>query len=188
MTNEGDIDAEFKLECIQEAGPLALQTKTNLAFVSDVNASKIYIYDLSNECQLQRILSLDSPDGMAVPENIAVDANNDLYVTFGSSSRQVYCYTEKGDLRGVFGDFQCPSGLWVTPTGNLIIADREDRSVHLYSNSGRPIQVLINQGLGLNAYPHFVCLSKGNNIVLTATQDFFSYPDRIHVFKLQLQS
>jgi hypothetical protein len=126
-----------------------------------------------------------SPTDFIQPENCVFDSDDNLYVTFGSAARFLKVYNSKGECGNQFGQWQAATGLHFSPTGKLLIADREDRSVDIKTKNGEAIRDgALNPVTGLNLYPHHMAVLPGNLVVVTVSQNMFSLPDLVQIFQL----
>ena len=99
------------------------------------------------------------------PTNIAVAPNGELYVSDGYGNCRVHRFSAAGELIQSWGtpgtgpgEFNLPHGIWVLPDERVLVADRENDRIQVFSPSGefitewldvqRPTQV-ISRGDGL---------------------------------------
>jgi sugar lactone lactonase YvrE len=99
------------------------------------------------------------------PTNVAVAPNGELYVSDGYGNCRVHRFSASGELIQSWGDpgtgpgqFNLPHGIWVLPDARVLVADRENDRIQVFSPSGeyltewhdvqRPTQV-ISRGDGL---------------------------------------
>lgn len=78
------------------------------------------------------------------PTNLAVAPNGDLYVTDGYGNCKVHRYSASGELLQSWGEpgtgpgqFYLPHGIRVAADGRVLVADRENDRIQLFSPDGR---------------------------------------------------
>jgi NHL repeat-containing protein len=98
------------------------------------------------------------------PTNLAVAANSDLYVTDGYGNARVHRFSATGKLLASWGEpgtgpgqFMLPHGIAVDPTGNVLVCDRENDRIQVFTAEGRyvrqitevqrPTQIVLARGL-----------------------------------------
>jgi DNA-binding beta-propeller fold protein YncE len=94
------------------------------------------------------------------PTNVAVAPNGDLYVSDGYGNARVHQFSPDGELIRSWGEpgtgpgqFNLPHGIWVSPDGRVLVADRENDRIQVFSPDGeyleqwtdvqRPTQVFV---------------------------------------------
>jgi DNA-binding beta-propeller fold protein YncE len=99
------------------------------------------------------------------PTNLAVAPNGELYVSDGYGNTRVHRFSAKGELLQSWGEpgsgpgqFYTPHGIWVLPDGRVLVADRENDRIQVFSPNGeyitqwldvrRPTQI-ISRGDGI---------------------------------------
>ncbi|HZQ99607.1 MAG TPA: peptidyl-alpha-hydroxyglycine alpha-amidating lyase family protein [Chloroflexota bacterium] len=77
------------------------------------------------------------------PTNVAVAPNGDLYVSDGYGNCRVHRFSPDGKLIQSWGEpgtgpgqFILPHGIWVAPDGRVLLADRENDRIQVFSPSG----------------------------------------------------
>ncbi len=77
------------------------------------------------------------------PTDIAVAPNGDLYVCDGYGNARVHRFTADGKLIQSWGEpgtgpgqFMLPHGIWVLPDGRVLVTDRENDRLQIFSPSG----------------------------------------------------
>jgi DNA-binding beta-propeller fold protein YncE len=79
------------------------------------------------------------------PTNLAIAATGDLYVSDGYANAQVHCFAADGTLRMSWGEpgegpgqFRVPHAIVVTPDNRVLVADRENNRIQIFSLDGAP--------------------------------------------------
>jgi hypothetical protein len=77
------------------------------------------------------------------PTNIAVAPNGELYVSDGYGNCRVHRFSAAGELIQSWGtpgtgpgEFNLPHGIWVLPDERVLVADRENDRIQVFSPSG----------------------------------------------------
>jgi len=98
------------------------------------------------------------------PTNLAVARNGDLYVTDGYGNARVHRFSAAGKLLASWGEpgtgpgqFMLPHGIAVDATGNVLVCDRENDRIQMFTTEGRfireitevqrPTQIVVARGL-----------------------------------------
>ena len=98
------------------------------------------------------------------PTNLAVARNGDLYVTDGYGNARVHRFSAAGKLLASWGEpgtgpgqFMLPHGIAVDATGNVLVCDRENDRIQMFTADGRfiraitevqrPTQIVVARGL-----------------------------------------
>ncbi|MGE3269173.1 MAG: peptidyl-alpha-hydroxyglycine alpha-amidating lyase family protein [Chloroflexota bacterium] len=77
------------------------------------------------------------------PTNVAVAPNGELYVSDGYGNCRVHRFSADGELIQSWGtpgtgpgEFNLPHGIWVLPDERVLVADRENDRIQIFSPSG----------------------------------------------------
>src|SRR5439155_15039166 len=77
------------------------------------------------------------------PTNLAVAPSGDVYVSDGYGNCRVHRYAADGKLIGSWGEpgsgpgqFILPHSVWVAADGRVLVADRENDRIQVFSPSG----------------------------------------------------
>jgi DNA-binding beta-propeller fold protein YncE len=86
------------------------------------------------------------------PTNVALTTTGEFYVTDGYGNSRVHCFAPDGSLRFSWGSpgkgegqFHIPHGIAVDASGNVLVADRENNRIQVFTSTGR----FIDQWAGL---------------------------------------
>jgi DNA-binding beta-propeller fold protein YncE len=85
------------------------------------------------------------------PTNLTLAPNGDLYVTDGYGNARVHCFTGDGRLKFSWGEpgtgpgqFRIPHAVVFDRNGRLLVADRENSRIQVFSETGRFIEQWTN--------------------------------------------
>jgi len=78
------------------------------------------------------------------PSDVAVSPSGDLYISDGYGNARVHRFTADGELQMSWGvpgktapgEFHVPHGVWVHTDGRVLVADRENNRVQIFSPQG----------------------------------------------------
>ena len=77
------------------------------------------------------------------PTDVAVAPDGQIYVCDGYGNAHVHCFSADGTHRHSWGgigtgrgEFSTPHGIWVTADGRVLVADRENNRVQIFSGDG----------------------------------------------------
>ena len=77
------------------------------------------------------------------PTNLSVAPNGDLYISDGYGNARVHRYSAGGELLQSWGEpgggpgqFRTPHGIWVLADGRVLVADRENDRIQVFSPTG----------------------------------------------------
>jgi streptogramin lyase len=79
--------------------------------------------------------------------NLAIGPNGDLYVSDGYGNARVHRFSAAGELKQSWGgpgtgpgQFHLPHGIWVTADGRVLVADRENDRIQIFSPDGEYLE------------------------------------------------
>ena len=78
------------------------------------------------------------------PTDIALAPTGELYVCDGYGNAHVHCFSADGKHQFTWGgigtgpgEFSTPHGIWVMPDGRVLVADRENDRIQVFSRDGK---------------------------------------------------
>jgi DNA-binding beta-propeller fold protein YncE len=114
-------------------------------FVADRDAHQIQQYDTYGNLELV-IGTRHHPSFQApfnAPTDVAVAPNGDIYVADGYGNSTVHWFSPTGELRRTWGrpgagpgEFTTPHAVRVHPDGRVLVADRENDRLQVFSSEG----------------------------------------------------
>ena len=172
---------------------LAIDTENRFLYVVDTQQDQVIVYDADTLKLLRRIGTggknhfLTTPGDFAAPQGVAVDGDNNVYVTDTLNNR-VEIFDADGNFISEFGKhgdgpgyFARPKGIAVDSDGHIWVADEMEDRLQVFNRDG---QLLTYLGMGHGELPgQFksligVAIDK-NNKVYTTEQE----PGRLQVFR-----
>ena len=77
------------------------------------------------------------------PTDAAVSADGDIFVSDGYANSRVHRFSPTGEWKqswgtpgATAGEFTTPHGIWIDPEGRVLVADRENNRIQVFSRSG----------------------------------------------------
>lgn len=82
------------------------------------------------------------------PSDVALDPNNDLYISDGYGNSRVHKFSASGEFlfswgepgKTAPGEFHVPHGVWVHTDGRVFVADRENNRIQVFTPDGKFIE------------------------------------------------
>lgn len=129
---------------VQDAHMLAIDANDSL-YVVDRDAHQIVIFDQTG-ARCGTIGERGFPDRpFAHPSALAFGPDGSIYVADGYGAHRVHHHSADGALVRTWGsrgdgpgEFSTPHGIWVLADGRVLVADRENDRVQVFSGEGRP--------------------------------------------------
>lgn len=177
------------------AGPggLAIDAENRFLYVADAELDQVLVYDADPPYKLLRKIgttgkehSLTTPGDFGRPSNVAVDQENNLYVSDTLNNR-VQVFDAEGNFIRTFGkagdgpgDFARPKGIAIDGDGHVWVADGMQNRVQVFTPEGK---LLIWMGESGKLPGQFRALAglaiDKKNRVFTSEQ----YPGRVQMFQ-----
>lgn len=172
---------------------LAIDTENRFLYVVDTQQDQVIVYDADSLKLLRRIGTggknhfLTTPGDFAAPQGIALDSDNNIYVTDTLNNR-VEIFDADGNFISEFGKhgdgpgyLARPKGIAVDSDGHIWVADQMQDRLQVFNREG---QLLTYIGTGHGELPgQFkaltgVAIDKQNRVYTTEQE-----PGRLQVFK-----
>ena len=185
-TNSGEFVSKFTVADAEEICCLATCPVTGNIVVTDYGSATVRVCNLEGEV-LRSFSSQVESEGCEppVPEHIACDKHGRVFMSFGEGAKHVQVFDRGGKFLFRFGGhFTSAAGLYVTARDNLVLCERNERSVSMYSTSGQFIQPLVNVNSGLSMFPHDVTIVNGSDVIVACSEDMFACPTWLHWYKI----
>lgn len=172
---------------------LAIDTENRFLYVVDTQQDQVIVYDADTLKLLRRIGTggknhfLTTPGDFAAPQGIAIDSDNNIYVTDTLNNR-VEIFDADGNFISEFGKhgdgpgyFARPKGIAVDSDGHVWVADEMEDRLQVFNREG---ELLTYIGMGHGELPgQFksligVAIDKNNHVYTTEQE-----PGRLQVFR-----
>jgi len=174
-------------------GGMAIDTENRFLYVPDAEQDQVLVYDADPPYKLLRRIgtggkghTLTTPGDFAMPTNVAVDRDGNLYVSDTLNDR-VEVFDAEGNFIRTFGKpgdgpgyFARPKGIAIDGDGHVWVADGMQNRVQVFTPEGR---LLIWMGEAGTLPGQFSALAgltiDKKNRVFTSEQ----YPGRVQMFQ-----
>ncbi len=175
-----------------DPGGMAVDNENRFLYVADAGRDQVMVYD-ADKFNLIRTMgtagkkhSLTEPGQFAVPTNVAVDADANLYVTdmfnnrvevFDADGNFIRAWGKAGDRPGTFSK---PKGIAIDADGHVWVADAVQDILQCYTADGQFLMWMGGHGLFPGQFRALAGLYiDKNNRIFTSEQ----YPGRVQMFR-----
>jgi sugar lactone lactonase YvrE len=180
-------------EGLASPGGLAIDNENRFLYVADSDNDQVMVYDADPPYKLLRRIgtggkkhTLTDPGNLAMPSNVAVDGDGNLYVTDTLNNR-VQIFDADGNFLRTFGKagdgpgyFARPKGIAVDADGHIWVADAVQNRVQVFDQDGRLLMWIGGTGIYPGQFRTLAGLAiDKNNRVFTSEQ----YPGRVQFFR-----
>jgi DNA-binding beta-propeller fold protein YncE len=178
---------------LADPGGLAIDNENRFLYVADAGLDQVLVYDADPPYKLLRRIgtggknhTLTTPGDFAVPTNLAVDGDGNLYVADTLNDR-VEIFDPDGNFIRTFGKagdgpgyFARPKGIAVDSDGHVWVADGVQDRVQVFTAEGQLLMYMGEHGLLPGQFNTVAGLTiDKNNRVFTSEQ----YPGRVQMFQ-----
>lgn len=191
-------DAQHKAEAsisqgLSSPGGIAIDNENRFLYVADADRDQVLVFDADPPYALLRTIgtggkkhTLTTPGDFAMPSNVAVDHDGNLYVSDTLNTR-VQIFDADGNFIRAFGKagdgpgyFARPKGIAVDSDGHIWVADAVQNRVQVFDQQGRLLIFMGGRGLYPGQFNTLAGLAiDNNNRVFTSEQ----YPGRVQIFR-----
>ena len=185
-TNSGEYVSKFHIKGLDEICCLATCPVTGNIIVSDYGSPVIRVCNLEGDV-LRSFSTQGEIEGeeRPIPEHIACDKHGRIFVSFGEGAKSVQVFDRGGKFLFKFGGhFTSAAGMFVTARDNLVMCERNERRISMYSTNGQFLQPLVNVNAGLLMYPHDVTVVNGSDLIVTCAEDMFACPTWLQLYNI----
>ncbi|HEV2395365.1 MAG TPA: SMP-30/gluconolactonase/LRE family protein [Candidatus Sulfotelmatobacter sp.] len=191
-------DRDHKIEgSISEGGMvdpagMAVDNENRFLYVADAGLDQVLVFDADKLTLIRKMgtagkkHSLTEPGQFAAPENVAVDADGNLYVTdmfnnrvevFDADGNFIRAWGKQGDRPGYFSR---PKGIAIDADGHVWVADGMMDILQCYTPDGHFLMWMGGHGLFPGQFRALAGLYiDKNNRIFTSEQ----YPGRVQMFR-----
>ncbi len=176
-----------------DPGGMAIDSENRLLYVADAAQDQVLVYDADSPHKLLRRIgtggkahTLTTPGDFAMPSNVAVDQDGNLYVSdtlnnrvevFDADGTFIRQFGKAGDGPGYFAR---PKGIAVDGDGHVWVADGVQDRVQVFTPEGRLLIYMGEPGLLPGQFRALAGLTiDKNNRVFTSEQ----FPGRVQMFQ-----
>jgi len=186
-------EAQFGAADLVSPAGIAIDAANRFVYVVDTQQDQVLVFDADKYTLLRRIgtggkrHTLTSPGDFALPTNVAVDREGNVFVTDTLNNR-----VEIFDADGVFisefgtpgdgpGHFARPKGIAVDCDGHIWVADEVQSRVQVYNKEGQLLIYFGDHGWYPGQFQalYGIAADNHNNRIITSEQ----FPGRVQVFR-----
>jgi DNA-binding beta-propeller fold protein YncE len=179
-------------EGVVDPGGMAIDNENRFLYVADAALDQVLVYDADKLTLIRKIgtagkkHTLTEPGQFAVPTNVAVDSDGNLYVTdmfnnrvevFDADGNFIRAWGKAGDRPGYFAR---PKGIAIDSDGHVWVADANMDILQCYTQDGHFLMWMGGHGLFPGQFRAVAGLYiDKNNRMFTSEQ----FPGRVQMFR-----
>ena len=186
-------EAQFGAEALVSPAGIAIDTTNRFVYVVDTQQDQVLVFDADKYNLLRRIgtggkrHTLTGNGDFALPTNVAVDKDGNVYVTDTLNDR-VEAFDADGNFIREFGKpgdgpgyFARPKGIAVDCDGHIWVADEVQSRVQVFDQEGRLLVYFGEQGWYPGQFQalYGIAADNHNNRIISSEQ----FPGRVQVFR-----
>ncbi len=177
---------------VQDPGGMAIDNENRFLYVADAGQDLVLVYDADKLTFIRQMgtpgkaHTLTEPGAFAVPTNVALDADNNLYVAdtynnrievFDADGNFIRTWGKAGDKPGTF---MRPKGIAIDVDGHVWIADAMQDRVQCFTQEGQLLMWLGSHGQFPGSFQALAGLYIDRNNRMFTTEQ---YPGRVQMFR-----
>ncbi len=185
-------ELSFGADVLVRPGGMAIDVENRFLYVVDTGSDIVDVFDADTFKLLRKIGTagkrhlLSDPGNFALPTNVAVDKEGNVYVTdtlnnrieiFDADGKFVRAFGKNGDGPGHLAR---PKGIAIDSDGHVWVVDAVQQRVQVFDNEGRLLIYFGQPGYwpGQFSAPYDIAIDTKNNRVVTSEQ----FPGRVQMF------
>jgi DNA-binding beta-propeller fold protein YncE len=186
-------ESSFGADVLVRPGGMAIDVENRFLYVVDTASDIVDVFDADSYKLLRKIGTpgknhlLSDPGNFALPTNVAVDAEGNVYVTdtlnnrieiFDADGKFIRAFGKNGDGPGQLAR---PKGIAIDSDGHIWVVDAVQQRVQVFDNEGRLLIYFGQAGYwpGQFSAPYDIAIDTKNNRVVTSEQ----FPGRVQMFQ-----
>jgi len=186
-------ETSFGAEVLVRPGGMAIDRENRFLYVVDTGNDVVDVFDADTYKLLRKIGTpgkkhmLTDPGNFALPTNVAVDKESNVYVTDTLNNR-VEIFDADGQFIRTFGkngdgpsQFARPKGIAIDGDGHIWVVDAMQQRVKVFDSEGRLLIYFGEPGdwPGQFSAPYDIAIDAKNNRVVTSEH----FPARVQMFR-----
>jgi DNA-binding beta-propeller fold protein YncE len=177
---------------LEDPGGIAIDRENRFLYVVDTSKDQVVVFDADSFKLLRRIgtankkHTLTDPGNFALPTNVAVDGEGDVYVTdtlndrveiFDAEGNFITAFGKNGDSPGHFAR---PKGIAVDCDRHIWVVDEVQSRVQVFDREGHLLIYFGEQGAypGMFSAAYGIAIDRQNRVIVSE-----QYPGRVQVFR-----
>ncbi|HTT24154.1 MAG TPA: 6-bladed beta-propeller [Candidatus Sulfotelmatobacter sp.] len=186
-------ESSFGADVLVRPGGMAIDMENRFLYVVDTGNDVVDVFDADTYKLLRKIGTpgkkhlLTDPGNFALPTNVAVDKEGNVYVTDTLNNRVEIFDADGGFVRafGKNGDgpgqFARPKGIAIDRDGHIWVVDAMQQRVQVFDTEGRLLIYFGQPGdwPGQFSAPYDIAIDPKSNLVVTSEH----FPARVQVFR-----
>ncbi len=186
-------ESSFGADVLVRPGGMAIDRENRFLYVVDTGSDVVDVFDADSYKLLRKIGTpgkkhlLTDPGNFALPTNVAVDKEGNVYVTdtlndrveiFDPDGQFVRTFGKNGDGPGQFAR---PKGIAIDRDGHIWVVDAVQQRVQVFDKEGRLLIYFGQPGdwPGQFSAPYDIAIDAKSNLVVTSEH----FPARVQVFR-----
>jgi len=186
-------EASFGADVLVRPGGMAIDKENRFLYVVDTGSDVVDVFDADTYKLLRKIGTpgkkhlLSDPGNFALPTNVAVDKEGNVYVTDTLNNRVEIFDADGQFIRAIGkhgdgpGQFARPKGIAIDSDGHIWVVDAVQQRVQVFDTEGRLLIYFGQPGNwpGQFSAPYDIAIDTKNNRVVTSEQ----FPGRVQMFR-----
>ncbi len=185
-------ESSFGADVLVRPGGMAIDVENRFLYVVDTGSDIVDVFDADTFKLLRKIGTagkkhlLSDPGNFALPTNVAVDKEGNVYVTdtlnnrieiFDADGKFIRAFGKNGDGPGHLAR---PKGIAIDSDGHVWVVDAVQQRVQVFDYEGRLLIYFGQPGYwpGQFSAPYDIAIDTKNNRVVTSEQ----FPGRVQMF------
>jgi len=185
-------EAVFGADVLVRPGGIAIDTENRFLYVADTGNDVVDVFDADTFKLLRQVgkpnrkHNQTDPGTFSLPEDVAVDADGNLYVTDTFNDR-IEIFDPDGGFIDMFGkngdgpaDFERPKSIAIDRDRHIWVVDAGQNRVKVFNRQGRLLIYFGEQGYypGQFMGPWGITIDKFNRVIVSET-----FPGRVQLFR-----
>ena len=186
-------ESSFGADVLVRPGGMAIDQENRFLYVVDTGGDVVDVFDADSYKLLRKIGTpgkkhlLTDPGNFALPTNVAVDKEGNVFVTdtlnnrieiFDADGKFIRTFGKNGDGPGQFAR---PKGIAIDRDGHIWVVDAVQQRVQVFDNAGRLLIYFGQPGdwPGQFSAPYDIAIDAKSNLVVTSEH----FPARVQMFR-----
>ncbi|WNF36643.1 6-bladed beta-propeller [Bacillaceae bacterium IKA-2] len=159
--------------------PGGLRIKNDLVYVTDIQESKVFVFNLDGELLLEVGENGSEPGQLFAPNAVTADGEGNIYVV-DTGNQRVQIFNEAGEFMSMFNGsaseeleatFVNPRGIGIGSNREIYVVSNLTHIVHVFDQDGKELSKFggMGEGPGELYLPNGLFIDERNTIYITDT-------------------